>query len=47
MATVVDLQRVSAKALSDIILSQTGEAEPTVAVIDVRDDGTYPSSEIW
>lgn len=38
--TVASLKRVSAKTLSEKILEEQGQAEPSFAVIDVRDVGT-------
>lgn len=37
--TVASLKRVSAKTLSDKILEEQDKAEPSFAVIDVRDVG--------
>lgn len=37
--TVASLKRVSAKTLSDKILGEQDKAEPSFAVIDVRDVG--------
>lgn len=39
MASIATLQRLSAKSLSEKILAETDAAEPTYAVVDVRDDG--------
>jgi hypothetical protein len=39
MATVANLQRMTAKALSEKLLAQTA-ADGSIAIIDVRDDGT-------
>jgi hypothetical protein len=38
--TVASLKRVSAKTLSEKILEEQEKAEPSFAVIDVRDVGT-------
>lgn len=37
--TIASLKRVSAKALSEKILAEAEQAEPSLAVIDVRDVG--------
>ncbi|KAM0464614.1 hypothetical protein ACHAPV_002447 [Trichoderma viride] len=39
--TVASLKRVSAKTLSEKILEEQGQAEPSFAVIDVRDVGGH------
>jgi hypothetical protein len=40
MATIGTLERVSAAALSKLILAQAATAsDPTIAIVDVRDDG--------
>lgn len=41
--TVASLKRVSAKALSEKILAEAEQAEPSLAVIDVRDVGEFLS----
>ncbi|OAA36768.1 Rhodanese-like protein [Beauveria brongniartii RCEF 3172] len=38
MATIASLKRISAKDLSERILAERDSAEPTYAIIDVRDD---------
>lgn len=38
-AGVATLQRISAKALSDKMLAEREAADPSFAVVDVRDDG--------
>ena len=39
MATVASLQRMTARTLSEIILAEASTAEPSYAIVDVRDDG--------
>jgi hypothetical protein len=39
MVTIADLQRISATALSKQILEEQNVQDPTVAVVDVRDNG--------
>lgn len=39
MASVASLKRISAKDLSERILAERDSAEPTYAIVDVRDDG--------
>lgn len=41
MATIASLQRLSASALSQQLLAQTANpaSSPSIAIIDVRDDG--------
>lgn len=39
MATVGTLQRLSAAALSDLVLAEQGTSNASLAIIDVRDDG--------
>ncbi|POR37436.1 Transcriptional adapter 2 [Tolypocladium paradoxum] len=39
-ASIASLQRMSARALSEQMLAEREAADPTFAVIDVRDDGT-------
>jgi hypothetical protein len=44
MATAIGtLPRITATALSTIILAQSSSPNPSVAIIDVRDDGMSPS----
>lgn len=39
--SIANLQRISAKNLSELLLAeQASGADPTLAVVDVRDDGT-------
>lgn len=40
MTSIATLQRLSAKALSEKVLAEKAVADPTYAVIDVRDDGS-------
>jgi Cdc25 family phosphatase len=42
MASAATLQRVTAKVLSDRILEEASSADPSYAIIDVRDDGKHP-----
>lgn len=47
MATIGTLQRLSASSLSQILLTAQEAAaagDPTIAIIDVRDDGNHPHS---
>lgn len=44
MASIATLQRISAKSLSEKILQEIEAKDPTFAIIDVRDDGTFPCS---
>jgi Cdc25 family phosphatase len=39
MATIGSLQRLSAASLSKLLLAEQAAADPTIAVVDVRDDG--------
>lgn len=39
MATIANLPRISASRLSSLIIAESAAANPTLAVIDVRDDG--------
>lgn len=39
--TIATLKRLSAKSLSERILEEVNAADPTFAIIDVRDDGEY------
>lgn len=39
MASIASLKRISAKDLSERILAERDAAEPTYAIVDVRDDG--------
>lgn len=39
MASIASLKRISAKDLSERILAERDNAEPTYAIVDVRDDG--------
>lgn len=39
MASIANLKRLSAKSLSEKILAERDAAEPSYAVVDVRDDG--------
>lgn len=41
MTTIATLKRLSAKSLSEKILEEVNAADPTFAIIDVRDDGEY------
>lgn len=41
-ASVATLQRMSAQTLSEKILAEREAADPTFAVVDVRDDGRCP-----
>lgn len=43
--TVASLKRVSAKTLSEKILEEQEKAEPSFAVIDVRDVGMYDAHD--
>jgi hypothetical protein len=45
MATIGTLERVTAATLSKMILAEQSAAvaDPTIAVIDVRDDGEAPN----
>ena len=45
MATIGTLERVTAATLSKMMLAEQSAAvaDPTIAVIDVRDDGEAPS----
>ncbi|PKS07389.1 hypothetical protein jhhlp_005991 [Lomentospora prolificans] len=38
MASIANLQRITAKSLSDLILAEAEVSDPSYAVIDVRDD---------
>lgn len=40
MASVATLKRITPTKLSEQILSEVNAQDPTIAVIDVRDDGT-------
>jgi len=44
MTTIVNLQRISAAKLSELVLAESGDAasQSKLAVVDVRDDGTSP-----
>lgn len=49
MATIGTLQRITADKLSTMLLAEQAAADPSVAVVDVRDDGacglsTFPST---
>lgn len=44
MASIATLKRLSAKSLSEKILAERDAAEPSYAVVDVRDDG---KSLLW
>lgn len=44
--TIASLKRVSAKALSEKILAEAEQAEPSLAVIDVRDVGEFLSQTL-
>lgn len=39
MATIGTLQRITAERLSTMLLAEQAAADPSVAVVDVRDDG--------
>ena len=39
MASIANLERLSAAKLSEIILAREGSAKDSIAVVDVRDDG--------
>jgi Cdc25 family phosphatase len=41
MTSIASLQRLQAEALSKLLLAEQAATNPTVAVIDVRDDGIY------
>lgn len=45
--TVATLKRLSAKTLSEKILEEREQADPSFAVIDVRDVGMYTDSLIF
>jgi hypothetical protein len=47
MTTIASLRRMSAKSLSEKILAEKDSANPSYAIIDVRDDGTYLLSQIY
>ncbi|KAK8143619.1 hypothetical protein G3M48_006967 [Beauveria asiatica] len=46
MATIATLKRISAKDLSQRILAERDSAEPTYAIIDVRDNGELVLSSV-
>ncbi len=46
MATVANLQRISVAKLSELLLASHASSNPTVAVVDVRDDGAYQYRDI-
>jgi hypothetical protein len=46
MANIATLGRISAKALSEKLIAGLDETNPTVAIIDVRDDGTLTKNKI-
>lgn len=43
MTTIATLKRLSAKSLSEKMLGEVNAQDPTFAIIDVRDNGTFPS----
>lgn len=43
MASIATLKRISAKSLSEKLIAGLDESNPSVAVVDVRDDGEYNS----
>ena len=42
MSTIASLQRMTARTLSEMILAEASTAEPSYAIVDVRDDGIIP-----
>lgn len=48
MSTIANLQRMSAKTLSEKILAEQGASaeDSSIAIIDVRDNGNHPFSHI-
>jgi hypothetical protein len=46
MTSIASLERLQAEALSKLLLAEQAAANPTVAVIDVRDDGIYNTTPL-
>lgn len=46
MASIADLKFISSKTLSERILEQKEATDPTLAVVDVRDDGKAHHTQI-
>lgn len=47
METIATLKRITPTKLSEQLLSEVNAQDPTIAVIDVRDDGKPPAQLDW